>query len=313
MKEATRIQIENMKKTTVGIEIEMNNITREKAARTAAELFGTGRYADTAAQNGYCSWSAWDAEGREWKFQRDVSIAGPDSQKCELVSPIMHYDQDIELLQELIRALRRAGAKSSADRGCGVHVHLGSDGHTPQTIRNLVNLMAAHEDSLSKAIRIDRWRQERYCGTVDPRFLERLNKQKPKTMEALERCWYNGTPDHSHYSRTRYRMCNLHSLFTRWHTIEFRCFQYDGEGDGRKGGLHAGQTRAFILLALALNELAKEVRYASPKKGQRDNEAYSFRCFMLRLGMIGPEFKTARDYYMRNFEGSSAWRNGRPA
>ena len=64
--------------------------------------------------------SAWDESGREWKFQRDISITGPDSEKCELVTPILHY-ADIETLQELIRRLRKAGAKSDATRGCGVH------------------------------------------------------------------------------------------------------------------------------------------------------------------------------------------------
>ena len=113
-------QVEEMKKQTIGVEIEMNNITREKAARLAAEFFGTGRHHYTATRNGYETWSAWDVDGREWKFQKDVSIVGPDSQKCEMVTPILTY-ADMELLQELVRRLRKAGAKSDATRGCGVH------------------------------------------------------------------------------------------------------------------------------------------------------------------------------------------------
>lgn len=135
MTEATRIQIENMKSQTYGVEVEMNNITRWNAAKTAATFFGTGRYEDTHRSNGYESWSAWDAQGREWKFQKDVSIAGPDSEKCELVTPVLTYE-DMELLQGLIRELRHAKAQSSPSRGCGVHIHIGSDGHTPQTILN---------------------------------------------------------------------------------------------------------------------------------------------------------------------------------
>ena len=116
MTETTRIQIENMKSQTYGVEVEMNNITREKAAKKAATFFGTGRYEDTHRSNGYESWSAWDAQGREWKFQKDVSIAGPDSEKCELVTPVLTYE-DMELLQGLIRELRHAKAKSSPSRG----------------------------------------------------------------------------------------------------------------------------------------------------------------------------------------------------
>lgn len=124
MNEKMARQIAEAKKQTIGVEIEMNSIARSKAAKIAAGFFGTGRYQDTARRNGYCTWSAWDAQGREWKFQRDISIAGPDSEKCELVTPILTY-ADIETLQELIRQLRHAGAKSDAGRGCGVHIHKG--------------------------------------------------------------------------------------------------------------------------------------------------------------------------------------------
>ena len=97
MNAKTERQIENLKKQTIGVEIEMNHITRERAAKLAADHFGTGRYEYTASRNGYSTWSAWDAQGREWKFQKDVSIAGCDAEKCELVTPILKYE-DIETL-----------------------------------------------------------------------------------------------------------------------------------------------------------------------------------------------------------------------
>ena len=130
MNEKTARQIAEMKNQTIGVEVEMNSITRQKAAKVAAAYFGTGRYENTAGRNGYSTWSAWDAQGREWKFQKDVSIAGPDEQKCELVTPILTYG-DIETLQELCRQLRHAGAKSDASRGCGVHIHIGAQGRHP--------------------------------------------------------------------------------------------------------------------------------------------------------------------------------------
>lgn len=308
MTEKTKNQIEAMKTQTFGVEVEMNNITRANAANTAAAFFGTGRWEDTAYKNGYYTYSAWDAQGREWKFSKDVSIEGPDSEKCEMVTPVLHYE-DMETLQELVRVLRKAGAKSCPSRGCGVHIHIGSDGHTPQTIRNLVNLMACHEDQLTKAIEIEAYRQSRYCQTVDPDFLSRLNRTKPQTNEELARIWYDGPIETCHYSHTRYRMLNLHSYFNRYHTIEFRCFNFDEERANRKGGLHAGQLKAMIQLCLAMSQQAKMLKTASPNKQQTENEAYAFRCWLLRLGFIGEEFKTARDYFMRNFEGNSAWRH----
>ena len=68
-----------MKKQTIGVEVEMNAITRRRAAEVAAEFFGTGRCEDTAYRNGYRTWSAWDAQGREWKFQRDSVKYGEEN------------------------------------------------------------------------------------------------------------------------------------------------------------------------------------------------------------------------------------------
>ena len=311
MKEATRIQIENMKNQTFGVEIEGNNITRQKAAEKAAAYFGTGRSEYTARRNGYMTWSAWDAQGREWKFQRDVSIEGPDDQKCEMVTPILTY-ADMELLQGLVRILRKAGMKSDAGRGCGVHIHIGAKGHTPQTIRNLVNIMASHESQIAKAIKVDSWRQSRYCRTVDPRFLEQVNRKKPSTMSQLADVWYESQHCEygrsHHYNDSRYHMLNLHATFTK-HTIEFRLFQFDAPAAGKQNGLHAGHLKAMIQLCLAMSQLAKQIRFASPKPQQTENEAYAFRCWMLRLGFIGEEFKTARDFFLANMEGNCAWRH----
>lgn len=314
MNEKTRAQIEAMKNQTIGVEIEMNNITREKAARKAAEFFGTGRYGNTAGRNGYYTWSAWDAQGREWKFQRDSSIEGPDAEKCELVTPILVYG-DIEMLQKLVRLLRKAGAKSSPSRGCGVHIHIGKNGHTPQSIRNLVNIMAAHETQIGRAIRLDQGRQREYCRTVDQRFLEQLNWKRPRTMGQLADIWYESQGQsrrrNEHYNGSRYHMLNLHATFTKG-TIEFRLFQFADPANGKRNGLHAGELKAYIQLCLAMSQLAKQLRSASCKPQQTENEKYAFRCWMLRLGFIGEEFATAREILLRNMDGNASWRNGRP-
>ena len=306
-------QIAEMKQQTIGVEVEMNSITRKEAAMLAATFFGTGRYEDTARRNGYYTWSAWDAQGREWKFQRDVSIAGPDDEKCEMVTPILTWD-DIETLQELCRQLRHKGAKSDATRGCGVHIHIGANGHTPQTLRNLANIMASHEDLLTKALKLDIARVSRYCRSVNRVFLSRVNQKKPKTMAELADIWYN-TQNASygrdqHYNESRYHMLNLHATFTKG-TVEFRLFQFDAPTEDRKGGIHAGQLKSYIQLCLALSQMAKTVRTASAKPQQRENPKYAMRTWLLRLGFIGDEFKTARDLFTNRLEGDAAFRNGR--
>ncbi len=315
MNEKMTNQIAEMKNQTIGVEVEMNGIKREKAAKIAAEYFGTGRHEYTAGRNGYETWSAWDSGGREWKFQKDVSIAGPDSEKCELVTPILTYG-DIETLQELIRQLRHAGAKSDATRGCGVHIHIGANGHTPQTLRNLANIMASHESLIADALDLDRGRMNRYCRTVDPRFLEQVNKKKPSTMAQLADIWYTSHGTNygrsHHYNDSRYHMLNYHATFTKG-TVEFRLFQFDAPANGKRNGLHAGQLKSYIQLCLALSQMAKTVRTASPKPQQNENPKYAMRTWLLRLGFIGEEFATARDILTRRLAGDTAFRHGRAA
>ena len=315
MNEKTARQITEMKNQTIGVEVEMNSITRQKAAKVAADFFGTGRFENTAGRNGYSTWSAWDAQGREWKFQKDVSIAGPDEQKCELVTPILTYG-DIETLQELCRQLRHAGAKSDASRGCGVHIHIGAQGHTPQSLRNLANIMASHESLIAEALKLDRSRMSRYCRTVDPNFLAKVNSRKPKTMAQLADIWYTSHGAsygrNQHYNDSRYHMLNLHATFTKG-TVEFRLFQFDEPTTERRGGIHAGQLKSYIQLCLALSQMAKDVRTASPKPQQNENPKYAMRTWLLRLGFIGEEFATARDFLTRNLTGDTAFRHGRAA
>ena len=315
MNEKTARQIAEMKDQTIGVEVEMNSITRQRAAKVAADFFGTGRFENTAGRNGYSTWSAWDAQGREWKFQKDVSIAGPDEQKCELVTPILTYG-DIETLQELCRQLRHAGAKSDASRGCGVHIHIGAQGHTPQSLRNLANIMASHESLIAEALKLDRSRMSRYCRTVDPNFLAKVNSRKPKTMAQLADIWYTSHGAsygrNQHYNDSRYHMLNLHATFTKG-TVEFRLFQFDEPTAERRGGIHAGQLKSYIQLCLALSQMAKDVRTASPKPQQSENPKYAMRTWLLRMGFIGEEFATARDFLTRNLTGDTAFRHGRAA
>ena len=229
MKPETARRIARMKQVGFGVEIEMNHIDRKKAAQTALRVACRGRQEQRCSPglDGYGRYTFCDWQDRVWTFQKDGSIQGPENEKCEMVTPVLHYDPDMAMLQDMVRALRKEGARSSASRGCGVHIHISGEGHTVRTILNLVNLMASHENQLIRAIGISPARQNRYCKTVDPAFLQRLREETPTDMDMLKRCWYNGHADESRYSPTRYHMLNLHSFFTRYHTIEFRLFQFE--------------------------------------------------------------------------------------
>lgn len=285
-----------MKNQTFGIEIEMTRITRQKAAEVAASHFGTHPEHIGGA---YDTWVATDTRGRKWKFVSDASIAGGRATGTEFVSPICRWD-DIETVQELVRKLRRAGARP--DPSCGIHVHIGLGEHTPKSLRTLVNLVNAKEDLLTEALCISTERRGRWCRAVDPDFLARLNRRKPKTMDALAALWYDRSywqaAANTHNHESRYHLLNLHSVFQKG-TIEFRAFN---------ATLHAGEVKTYIQLCMAISHQALTANSASPQRTQTDNPKYTFRCWLLRLGFIGDEFETARLHLLKHLNGNAAWR-----
>lgn len=62
-----------------------------------------------------------------------------------------------------------------------------------------------------------------------------------------------------------------------------------------------------------LCDMARYQKRINAKEKEVDNEKYAFRCFLLRLGFIGDEYKTARKILLRNFTGSSAFKSGTKA
>jgi hypothetical protein len=70
------------------------------------------------------------------------------------------------------------------------------------------------------------------------------------------------------------------------------------------------ETNAYMLFITQLCKLSKELKHASSRPVETDNEKYAFRTWLLRMGFIGPDFKAARKILLRNLSGSSAFRNG---
>lgn len=279
-----------MKTQTIGVEIEMTGLTREDAAKIVAAHFGT------TATRVNAQWSyTEDNQGREWKITRDASIRIDGGEACELVTPILKWN-DIETLQEIIRKLRRAGAK--VNESCGLHVHIGAAGMTATAIRNLVNNVASHEQLLYKALNVHENRK-RYCQPTDERFLRELNAKKPATLDELKPIWYGDNRDHSeHYHSSRYTIVNLHALFTKG-TIEFRIFN---------GTLHAGEVKTAIQLACALVAFAKASKRSLLRPVNIENEKFTMRTWLVRMGLSGEEFKTARHHLIKHLGGNAAWR-----
>ena len=124
--------------------------------------------------------------------------------------------------------------------------------------------------------------------------------KRPKSMSEFETLWYNGASGrNTHYHSSRYHALNLHSVFSKG-TIEFRMFN---------STLHAGEVKSYIQLCLAISHQALIQQRAMRTKTHSSNEKYTFRTWLLRLGMIGDEFKTARLHLLKNLDGNIAWKD----
>lgn len=70
--------------------------------------------------------------------------------------------------------------------------------------------------------------------------------------------------------------------------------------------------KAYTHFIAALCKMSKDLKRASATEKDVDHEKYAFRCFLLRLGFIGNEYKAERKILLKNLSGNSSWKNGAP-
>ena len=75
-------------------------------------------------------------------------------------------------------------------------------------------------------------------------------------------------------------------------------------------GTDSARAQAYAKLVTALCQLAKKSKRITAKEHEVLNEKYTFRCFLLRLGFIGQEYKECRKILLENLRGSAAYRDG---
>ena len=286
-----------IKDQAFGIELEFGGMTRKKAAQTIAKV--TGGYARYAG-GGYDKFTVTAPDGRDWTIMSDSSVSAQGGQACEFVTPKCTYE-DIETVQECIRALRKAGAK--VNESCGLHIHIDGANHTAQSLKNLAFTFRAKQDLIFKAVAPNRIGNQ-YCRPLTDDLVDNIKKVKKLEPETMKDAWYGTYSDrlrdtNAHYHASRYHALNLHSLWYRG-TVEFRLFN---------STLHAGEVRAYINLCLAMSAAAINAKRASAEPLDNGNDKYAMRCWLLRLGFIGEEWATVRKHLLKNLDGNAAWRN----
>jgi hypothetical protein len=158
-------------------------------------------------------------------------------------------------------------------------------GHSGRTLRNLVNMTYSKQYLIKKAFELE-------DNIVEEDFAIGINEVKIETLEdfktVLEDIGERSCPgiEFDFYDKT----------------INFKLLQ---EKNPEK-------KEVFKQFVSILNENAKKLKYASAKVKPTDNEKYTFRTWLLRLGMIGDEYKVARKELLKNLSGNGAFRKGNP-
>jgi hypothetical protein len=293
--------VETMKTFSFGVELETVGASRESIAAAIASV--TGGTVQPASWNGRLTVALPD--GRKWRIEHDGSLAG-HVHTAEVVSPILTWT-DMEMLQVVTRAIRTI-ARATTNETCGLHVHVGVSALDGSALGRLAKLCTQQEALLYKALQVSESRV-RWCKPADDAFIARVVAQRPATKEALLSAWYGSAVERdmargTHRHQSRYRGLNLHAV--QFHgTAEFRYFD---------GTLHAGKVKTYVQLCLALVAKAFTSKAAIARKRTFDASTakYDVRVFLLRIGMIGDVFETARGHLLDHLAGSSS-RSGKGA
>lgn len=72
------------------------------------------------------------------------------------------------------------------------------------------------------------------------------------------------------------------------------------------------ETKVYTHFIAALCKMSKDLKRISAAEHETSNEKYAFRCFLLRLGFIGNDYKKERKILLKNLSGNSSWKNGAP-
>ena len=164
----------------------------------------------------------------------------------------------------------------------GIEVSIPADNHSVASLVNIINMISAKQELIKKAF-----------GTtddfMDKDFASDLSNEKTDTIEEFK----------MGIVKIGYSRCRGFEFDFDEGTITFRL----------KGvGLDADKTKAFMELCASIADHAKRLKHSSYKPVQDDNPKYAMRTWLIRLGMIGDEYKQTRKTILSNLGGSGAYR-----
>lgn len=159
------------------------------------------------------------------------------------------------------------------------------EGHTGSSLRNLVNMIFSKQALIKKSLEIT-------GNIIEVEFCKGINEGKIDSLDNFRAGIESIGEKH----------CPGIAFDFNNSTVTFKFLE--GEASPEK-------VQAYTQLIGLLDQNSKALKHASAKSKDTDNDKFSFRVFLIRLGMVGDEYKVTRKVLLENLEGNSAFRSGK--
>ncbi len=244
----------------IKLKLRITGRERKEVAGLIAGYFGTQSVYQGAPSFGYL---ITEPAGREWLIDKTGTISTQGL-----------AEDNVAEMFAVLKALEENGAEAVGQ----VSVTVTTEGHNGVTLRNLVNLLAAKERLIAKAMS--------FAGQsfIAPAMVTAVNAVRLKAAEDFLET--TGGEESPGFAITR-------------ETVTFRWFA---------ATLDPEVIQAYIQFTLAVNKMALAQKHSSPHETDTTNEKYSFRVFLLRLGFIGEEYSASRKRFLDRLSGNGSFR-----
>ncbi|MDR3585264.1 MAG: virulence-related protein [Desulfosporosinus sp.] len=210
-----------------------------------------------------------------YTVDRAGKITTSEGNEVELESIINGRVEEAEVIEP---------AESTENEIEGFEVALPMEGHTGISLRNLVNMVYSKQALIKKSLGITE-------NIIEDDFCNYINEGKMETQEYFKKA-IEGAGE---------KRCPGITFDFNMNSITFKFFKWEASPE---------KIKAYTQLAALLNQSAKASKHASFKSKDTDNDKFTFRVWLVKIGMIGGEYKIARKVLIEKLEGNSAFRSG---
>ena len=206
-----------------------------------------------------------------WVVDREGSVSTPET-------PI----EEKESIRPVLDALKTAGATA----GESATVTFSLDGHSGNTIRNIINLIWSKQTLIQKSF-------GRQSAILPESLVTAINAVPIDSLDDFAKAINDGIDSGEIQGESE---------------LDFDLAEKTISFSFANATLDTDEALAFVTLCRQINEQAKQQKFSSTRQKETDNDKFSFRVWLIRLGFVGAAFATDRKVLLARLTGDAAFR-----